>query len=222
MPGVWDYIKFCSIYFFLFLSVSLTPVLLERYYPDSVAAAVTAAACIWVTDTLTRGLTALCFCVSIAVFSMLLSAVRQCLTRVCGASPIALEDGTAVPPTPTTANTETDAEAPTVGESAFVFSLGPCTYFFAHNAFGNDVVSHDRPVLENLAAAALYVLHGFEVLVAAFLVLMFVVWLKKEHSDAAVAEPEVAVGAPVAPVEVLLFDDGVVGEKDLLKVEEKA
>ncbi|KAJ7837226.1 hypothetical protein B0H14DRAFT_2792142 [Mycena olivaceomarginata] len=182
MPGVWDYIKFCSIYFFLFLSVSLTPVLLERYYPDSVAAFYT----------LTRGLTALCFCVSIAVFSMLLSA-----------------DGTAVPPTPTTANTETDAEAPTVGESAFVFSLGPCTYFFVHNAFGNDVVSHDRPVLENLAAAALYILHGFEVLI-------------KEHSDAAVAEPEVAVGAPAAPVEVLLFDDGVVGEKDLLKVEEKA
>jgi hypothetical protein len=96
-----------------------------------------------------------------------------------------------------------------------------CTSFVVGNIFFKDVVSLDHPVLENLAAAALYILRGFEVMFAAILVLMFVVWHKKKRSDTAATELEVAVGAPAAPVEVL-FDDGVVDEKDLLKAEEKA
>jgi hypothetical protein len=220
------YIKFYAIFFLVSLSFLLTPVLLERYYPDSPAAAMAAAACVWVTDTFARGFSALCLCMALAMFSMLLSDARQWLTRPRGASPIALEDGTAVPPTPTTANAETDAsaEAPAIAVKATLasklFSFVSCTYFFVRNIFINDVVSLDRPVLENLADAALYILRGFEVLFAAFLVLVFVAWLKKNRSDGA-AEPEVAVGAPAAPVEVL-FDDGMVDEKDLLKAEEKA
>jgi hypothetical protein len=182
------------------------------------------AACVWVTDTFARGITALCFCMATAMSSMLLSDARQWLTRARSASPIALEDGTAVPPTPTTANAEADAEAPAVAAKptliskliSFVF----CTYFFVRNLFVYGVVSHDRPVLENFTAAALYILRGFEVLFTALLVLGFVAWLKKKRSDG-VAEPEVAVDVPAAPVEVL-FDDGVVDEKDLLKAEKKA
>ncbi|KAJ7802781.1 hypothetical protein B0H14DRAFT_2890882, partial [Mycena olivaceomarginata] len=170
MPGVWDYIKFCSIYY-----------------------------------TLTRGLTALCFCVSIAVFSMLLSAVRQCLTRVCGASPIALEDGTPCPPTPTTANTETDAEAPTRRRVRVRLLPRPLHLLLCLQRLRQRRRFARPPGLVRRVSRP-YVRRR----------------LKKEHSDAAVAEPEVASARPAAPVEVLLFDDGVVGEKDLLKVEEKA
>jgi hypothetical protein len=218
------YIKFCTFFFLVSLSFLLTPILLERYYPDSAEAAMAVAACVWVTDTFARGLTALCFCVAIAISSMLFSDARQWLTRARSASPIALEDGTAVPPTPTTTNVETDAEAPAVPVRATLISKLIAfvfwTYFFVRNLFVYDVVSHDRPVLENFTAAALYILRGFEVLLTALLVLGFVAWLKKKRSDG-VAEPEVAVGAPAAPVEVL-FDDGVVDEKDLFKAEEKA
>ncbi|KAJ7793182.1 hypothetical protein B0H14DRAFT_3159758 [Mycena olivaceomarginata] len=178
-----------AIVFLGFLSFLLMPMLLMRYYPDSAEVTMAVAAWIWVIDTYTSGVTA-----------FLAYPPR-------GASPIALEDGTAVPPTPTTANTETDAATPAMSvKAALIFKpicFISCTSFVVGNIFFKDVVSLDHPVLENLAAAALYILRGFE------------------RSDTAATELEVAVGAPAAPVEVL-FDDGVVDEKDLLKAEEKA
>jgi hypothetical protein len=214
-----------AIVFIGFLSFLLMPMLLMRYYPDSAEVAMAVAAWIWVIDTYTSGVTAFCLCIVIAMSGMLVCDARQWLTRPRGASPIALEDGTAVPLTPTTANTETDAATPAMSvKAALIFKpicFISCTSFVVGNIFFKDVVSLDHPVLENLAAAALYILRGFEVMFAAILVLMLVVWHKKKRSDTAATELEVAVGAPAAPVEVL-FDDGVVDEKDLLKAEEKA
>ncbi|KAJ7884662.1 hypothetical protein B0H13DRAFT_2045627 [Mycena leptocephala] len=212
-----------DIAFLGFLSFLLVPMLLMRYYPDSAEVAMAVAAWIWVIDTYTSGVTAFCLCIAIAMSSMLVCDSLQWLTRPRGASPIALEDGTAVPPTPTTANTETDAATPAMSvKAALILKLIcfiSCTSFVVGNIFFKDVVSLDRPVLENLAPAALYILRGFEVMFAAILVLMFVVWHKKRRSDAAATELEAAVGAPATPVEVL-FDDGVVDEKDLLKAED--
>jgi hypothetical protein len=126
-----------------------------------------------------------------------------------------------VPSPPTTAKAVTDvpAVAAKVTLTSKFLSFVSSTFWFVWNIFFRDVVSLDHPVLKNLAAAVLYILRGFEVLFAAFFILMFVAWLRKKRSGGA-AEPEVAVGAPAAPVEVL-FDDGVVDEKDLLKGESR-
>jgi len=222
------WVKVYVSFFFIALFFLLAPVLIEAYYPT---AAPVAAVCVWITDTFARGFTSLTLCMALIMLCLLGSDARGWVARVRArraspaTGPIALEDGIATPaPASTNANATAEALAakaevatpPTL--TSKLFSLISCSYFFARNLFTADVVALDRPVLDNLAAAALYILRGFEVLFAVFLVLVFVAYVKQQRAAGAAPVPEVQ--APVQPVPVLV---GVVvkvkDEKEMLKEE---
>jgi len=184
--------------------------LIERYYPD---VASVAAAFVWVMDTASLGFTAATFCMALIMLCVFVNDAHKWLTsaRTRSASPVALEDGTAVPapaPTPTP-----DVEEPahlTLTSKLIYFTTS--SYFFSRQILANDVVSSERPLLENLGSALLYILRGLEVLFAVYLVLVFVAWLKKRPGAAA---PEVgAAQTPAPPVEVLFEAVDVEDEKD--------
>jgi hypothetical protein len=79
---------------------------------------------------------------------------------------------------------------------ADIFSLLSSSYCFIQQWFIADIVSLRRPLLENLAAALLYTLRGLDVIFVWVLILVFVIWLKKQPSDA-------AAQAPAPPAEML-------------------
>ncbi|KAJ7615207.1 hypothetical protein DFH06DRAFT_1239838 [Mycena polygramma] len=127
--------------------------------------------------------------------------------------PISLEDGTAeadtevAPATPTAAPTPAaDKAKPTIVSK--VLSLLSFTYFFTRQVMLNELVSFDRPALDNILAVALYVLRGLEVVFAAFLALLFVAWIR--YKKPAAPEAEEASVLPVvveAPMEVKEKDE---------------
>ncbi|KAJ6505828.1 hypothetical protein C8R47DRAFT_1066704 [Mycena vitilis] len=209
------YLAGCLIAVFLIL----TPVLIEAYYPQ---AAPVAEALVWVTDTISRGFGALCFVMAVGLFGSLTNSSRKGLVRLFtrraspATGPISLEDGTAdaeAPLTPPAAAADAtpaaaDKAKPTIVSK--VLSLLSFTYFFTRQVMLNELVSFDRPALDNVLAVALYVLRGLEVVFAAFLALLFVAWLryKKPAAPAAEEAPVLPVVAE-APVEVREKDEKV-------------
>jgi hypothetical protein len=93
---------------------------------------------------------------------------------------------------------------------ADIFSLLSSSYCFIQQWFIADIVSLRRPLLENLAAALLYTLRGLDVIFVSFLILVFVIWLKKRPSYA-VAQ------APARPVEVLFNGVATKEEKEYME-----
>ncbi|KAJ7621695.1 hypothetical protein DFH06DRAFT_770328 [Mycena polygramma] len=196
------YVKAYVIGFLGALFFLLTPVLIEAYYPE---AAPVAQAFVWVTDTTARGLGALSFVMAIGLIVSLCNSTRKGLVRLCtrraspATGPISLEDGTAetdaevTPPTASPTPAAADKSKPTIISK--VLSLLSFTYFFTRQVMLNELVSFDRPVLDNVLAVALYVLRGLEVVFAAFLVLLFVAWIRYKKPAAPAAEE-----APVLPV----------------------
>ncbi|KAJ7621685.1 hypothetical protein DFH06DRAFT_1143428 [Mycena polygramma] len=192
------YVKAYVIGFLGALFFLLTPVLIEAYYP---VAAPVAAAFDWVNDTAARALGALSFVMAIGLILSLGNSARKGLVLFCtrrarpAAGPISLEDGTAevepplTPPAPVVA----DKSKPTLLSQ--LLSLLSFTYFFTRQCMLNELVSFDRPVLENVLAVALYVLRGLEVLFALFLALLVAAWVRHKKPAAPTAEE-----APVLPV----------------------
>jgi hypothetical protein len=207
------YYIFCLVLILFFLA----PALMDRYYPE--APALARATVGWFRDTLSRGFAALTFLAAIYNICSLSSDAYKWLSGLRSASPatgpIALEDGTAEPVEPTLPSgtgSEAAPETPAEAEakpSLFgrIFSLLSCSYFFIQQWFIDGIVSLKRPLLENLGSVLLYILRGFEVLFALFLIMVFVAWVKQSSSGAAAAEGVTAAPAP-APAPVL-FDDGV-------------
>ncbi|KAJ7852253.1 hypothetical protein B0H13DRAFT_2398764 [Mycena leptocephala] len=101
-----------------------------------------------------------------------------------------------------------------------IVSLASCSYYFIQQWYLDDIVSLNRSLLENLGSVLLYILRGFEVLFALFLIKVFVVWMEKGSSDVAAAEGVTAAPAPAAPLQILL-DNGVPTkeEKEFIQVE---
>ncbi|KAJ6568909.1 hypothetical protein B0H19DRAFT_1134201 [Mycena capillaripes] len=194
------YVKGCAIAFLGTIFLLLTPVLIERHYPE---AAPVAAAFVWVTDSIACGLSSLIFLLASVLFVSLIIDARKGIASLCGArpaiGPISLEEGTAEPaaPTPPT-GADAVAPAPAASEPGVfrkLLSLA-CFISFLTSQFSRvDIVSLQRPVLENLVFVALYLLRGCEVLFAGFLVLLFVAYLKLKSTNA-----ETAVQTPTLPV----------------------
>ncbi|KAJ7621699.1 hypothetical protein DFH06DRAFT_770387 [Mycena polygramma] len=211
------YLAGCVIAVFLIV----TPVLIETYYPQ---AAPVAEALVWVTNTISRGFGALCFVMAVGLLGSLGNSARKGLVRLCtrraspATGPISLEDGTAEAEAPLTPPAAAADATPATAEKSKptivskVLSLLSFTYFFTRQVMLNELVSFDRPALDNVLAVALYVLRGLEVVFAMFLALLFVAWVryKKPAAPAAVEAPVLPVVAE-APVEVKEKD-----EKELL------
>ncbi|KAK7065037.1 hypothetical protein R3P38DRAFT_64876 [Favolaschia claudopus] len=224
-PSFLTQLKYYFLFFLTLTSLYLAPILIEAYYPPLKPLG---DACQWLTDAFDRGFFALCTVMAVTMLSMLVNDARLFLARVftrrTATGPVALEDGVAVPPSPLPA-----ADAPVIEDPAApapapgvqvkatihgkIFSLLSTTWFAYRQIAREHLVSLDRPVLENVADVALYLLRGFEVLFALFLGLMFVGYMRGK-SAAAAAEGEATV-LPVATEVEVLFDEAE-------KVDEKA
>jgi hypothetical protein len=212
-----------------------TPLLIDLYYPQATSVR---AAFVWTRNRFTRGFAAFAFLGAIYNICSLSTDAYKWLSGLRSTSPatgpIALEDGTTEPPIPAVP-TDTDASteapvfsflpslygrAPKPSVIRRIFSLASCSYYFILQWYLDDIVSLNRPLLENLGSVLLYILRGFEVLFALFLIKVFVVWMEKGSSVAA-AEGVTAAPAPAAPLQILL-DDGVPTkeEKEYVQVEE--
>ncbi|KAJ7611490.1 hypothetical protein DFH06DRAFT_1308279 [Mycena polygramma] len=215
------YVKAYVIGFLGALFFLLTPVLIEAYYPE---AAPVAAAFDWVNETAARGLGALSFVMGIGLILSVGNSACKGLVRLFtrraspATGPISLEDGTADAGTEVAPATPTAIPAPAAADKAKpillsqVLSLLSFTYFFTRQCMLNELVSLDRPVLDNVLAVALYVLRGLEVVFTLLFALLFIAWVRhKKPAAPAAEEPPVLPVVAEAPVEVKDKD-----EKELL------
>ncbi|KAJ6568933.1 hypothetical protein B0H19DRAFT_1349669 [Mycena capillaripes] len=162
-------------------------ILAVQQLSTSLEAATVAAACVWLTNTLRRGLGALYFIGSLSMLCLLLKDAYNWLSqRLRRASstpapgPIALEDGTAAPPADATnANEDANALAPAPSS---VESLIPrvclsiaLALSFAIMCWKGDGISLKRPLPENLRNSAVFLFDAFQVLLVLFIVLALVV-----------------------------------------------
>ncbi|KAJ7233603.1 hypothetical protein B0H12DRAFT_1143604 [Mycena haematopus] len=188
--------------------------LLARYYP---AAAPIASAIVWIRDAIDHGLATLTFLLIPVLLAALAYDAHIWLTRrhtVRRATPgtVALEEGTA---TPTRMLTSSRAsQQPTGTVASKLSSLIFLTYFLMWHLFRTGIVSLERPFLENLGSALMYLLIGMPVVSTVFLVCELAVMLQKRRSAAAAAR---AITLPAGPLVEVLFDDaasnGESGEK---------
>ncbi|KAJ6505530.1 hypothetical protein C8R45DRAFT_972979 [Mycena sanguinolenta] len=197
------YFIFCMVVAFSYLP----PILIEAFYP---AAAPVAAVFVWITDTGSRALAAVMFCLAIAMLGLLARDAYKGLFRALTTSstgPIALEDGTATPaatgPTPNAEVAIPQAtQLPLTAVRKFLL-LFISTSFCAQQFLLNDIVFADRPLLQNIGAAVMHILRGFQVLpllYCAFLIVIAINMMQKRRAERAAAQagdaqvPRVDVG----------------------------
>ncbi|KAJ7159676.1 hypothetical protein C8R46DRAFT_372829 [Mycena filopes] len=199
----------------LFLVAFFAPLLTEVYYP---AAAPVATALVWFTDAIGRGIAAAAFFSLLATLALFVRDIRR---RITGAS---------AAPTPTPAALEaatTDSDTPTSEPSLTqkLLSTVLMSCFLVRQCLRDDVLSRERPLLENALSALVYLFHGLEVLFALFLLLVCLVVVFR-RSAAGVADADAVPAATTQPEAVeVLFDDGANGDEEegvLVQMEEKA
>ncbi|KAF8207459.1 hypothetical protein K438DRAFT_1815008 [Mycena galopus ATCC 62051] len=213
----------------------LLPALIERYYP---AAAPVATVITWVGDKGALGFTAIMFTTALFLLSSLVCDTQASISRVFNrrtTGPIALEEGVAmsVPaaaPAPAaniaaedTAAASANSRIPKNSQPSVIsklFSLLCATYFISSQFLTRDIVSLQRPSLDNVGAALLHLLRGFEVLFAIFLVLVLVAGVKKQWRSASPAA--VAAPAPAPPVQGLIPVDVAVAYDEKEELVEEA
>jgi len=189
----------------------LAPDLL-RLYPHPYTAAL-ADGCAWAGDKAKQGLASLTFLFAVAAACQLtLNAYRWITDASAPApapappTPAALEEGLTVLevevgpapshalPSPssgttTSSNAISGAHA-TTGGLILIVLLSTLffvwQFFFVHR---NEIISPARPVLENVGAAALWILRGWEVVFVAGMVAAAVGWVRKKRAAALEAEP---------------------------------
>ncbi|KAJ7115285.1 hypothetical protein C8R44DRAFT_855319 [Mycena epipterygia] len=214
----------------------LAPTVLESY-PQTAALA---SALTWVGNKVSQGVTTFIFLIAVCMLSSLVGDFRAWLTSTAAPitpTPAELEDGTATPPSelpvPDAAAAAAAAAAATPTEPAAnakpstlraILTLICSGVYFAFDFFQRDIVSLDKPLLENVGAALLFLLRGFEIIFVMFLVLVVGARLamgSRSARRAAVAEAAAAAAPPT-----VLFDEGEVaevpaakGEKEALEVE---
>ncbi|KAJ6505503.1 hypothetical protein C8R45DRAFT_550218 [Mycena sanguinolenta] len=212
----------------------IAPLVIDRHFADVPAAVSLAAALRWLGDKGLQGLTAVIVFAWAAVLCSLLNDVRKFVGRVICArmapptGPIALEEGTVVPPLPTTTDDATAPSSPTAAPKNAPMTVGQklisifsSTYFLVsqiRSSIRTNTISLERPILENLWTGLKYVLRGCEVLFALFLMLMLVAAVKQQWTESIVPAP--APSAP-APVQVLVSVDVHVADDEKASIKEK-
>ncbi|KAJ7232457.1 hypothetical protein B0H12DRAFT_1239654 [Mycena haematopus] len=180
----------------------LAPYLIERYYP---AAAPIAAAIVWLRDAIDHGLATMTFLLIPVLLGALAYDAHIWLTRrrtARRATPgtVALEGGTATP----MLTSSHAAQQPTGTVASKLLSLLSFTYFLMWHLFRTGIVSLERPFLENLGSALMYLLSGMPVVITVFWICVFVDLLHKRRSAATAAQ---ANTLPAGPLVEVLFDD---------------
>ncbi|KAF7367796.1 hypothetical protein MSAN_00843800 [Mycena sanguinolenta] len=215
----------------------IAPVVIDRRFANVPAAVSLAAVLRWIGNKGLEGLTAVIVFAWVGVLCSLLNDARRFVGRAISArmapptGPIALEEGTAIPPLPPTADDTTVSSSPaaapknsplTIGQK--LISISSSTYFLVSQiraSIRSNTISFDRPILENVWVGLKYMLRGCEVIFALLLVLMLVAAVKQQWSGS--ASPAPAQSTP-APVQVLVSVDVHVAEdeKAAIKEEEEA
>ncbi|KAJ7037172.1 hypothetical protein C8F04DRAFT_1093649 [Mycena alexandri] len=223
------YIKAYVIGFLATLLLLLTPTLIERYYPQ---AAPMATALVWLTDSIACGLSTLSVIMGSGLLISLLEDACNGIARLCGARPatgsISLEEGTTEPapvssvePAFTTdTSTDTAQPSPTASEPGVgrkLLSLACFIYFLTSQFRRGNIVSLERPVLENLLTVWEYLVRGCKVVVTGFLLLTVLfaayLWLKFTGARTAAEAPTLPVVAETAAVEVADTKEEIKEEK---------
>jgi Zn-dependent protease len=173
------YLKGFCVFSIIYVLSILCLVLIQRFYPEATSVV---AAAITIDDRVARAFAAHSFFTALYYICSLLNCARKRLTN---------------------ASLATDTEQTLLNTPGAVRTTMWCllchTYVFAHQWMTADIVSLKRPLLQNFKAALMYTLRGLNVLFVAFLIFVFVRWLKE-------GSPDVAAQAPPPPVQVL--DDG--------------
>ncbi|KAJ6459169.1 hypothetical protein C8R47DRAFT_141835 [Mycena vitilis] len=205
----------CNTGFSVYLCLLLTPLLqaIGAYFPQ---AAPVVAAVVWVRDTGAHAFGAFSFFMTITLLLSLGNDVRKRLERLythrasSTIGPLSLEDGTA--------DEHIHAPIP-AAESKHtllikVVALFLFAAFFTSRCFLDDRLSLNKPVLDNIRAAGLYVLHGLVNLSVLGSMLLLVALVQYKHPVAQV-DGEVSglsVVAEASPMEEMEEQ----GEKALL------
>ncbi|KAJ7604177.1 hypothetical protein DFH06DRAFT_316563 [Mycena polygramma] len=200
----------CNTGFSIYLLLLFTPLLQATgaYFPQ---AATVVATVVWVRDAGAHAFGAFSFLMVITLLLSLGNDVRKGLERLCThrasstIGPLSLEDGTAGKhihaPIPATKYKHT-----LLVKAVALFLFGA---FFTSRCFLDDLLSLDKPVLDNILAVALYLLQGLEDLSVLFSILLVVAWVQYKR-PAAQVEGEVSVLSVVAeasPVEEMEPDE---------------
>ncbi|KAJ7208905.1 hypothetical protein GGX14DRAFT_395530 [Mycena pura] len=206
--------KGCAIGFLITLFLLLSPLLIERYYPQF---APVAAAFVQITDTILCGLDSLLFLTVLALGFLLI--YLACNSRRSAAGAIALEDGTADPTAPAPPTGADDvAPVPAASESSAwsnLTSYALLTYSWSLGSrFTRKAMAFShRPMIQKLGALSVYLLRGFAILFVAFLLMHFVTYLKLKFTPSETA-------ASAHPPHIV-FAEGITEEVAATK-EEKA
>ncbi|KAJ7046171.1 hypothetical protein C8F04DRAFT_1063538 [Mycena alexandri] len=186
----------------------------------------------WVAEMVIQGLASFSLFIAVAMACSLASDAYRWLTGATAEptpTPAQLEDGTtatslhdlaileaevagAEPPAPdsSSSTTESDTQRTTAGD---IIALIGGSAFFAYEFAQREVVSLDKPWLENVGAGLLFILRGFEVIFGLALLLMFGAWVTRSRSGASTAT------VLAAPVEVLF--EGTLPEEEMMLTTEK-
>jgi hypothetical protein len=198
---------FCA--FFLFF---LAPEYLKSY-PQT---ATLADAFTWASERFMQGIASLAFFFAICASCLLACNAYRWVTGAPAAetvpapTPAALEDGTATqlhdlavleaevagaePPLSSSSAKSDDATwHTTIGGNVMMLVLS--SVIFGYEFLTHEVVSLDKPLMENVGATLLYILRGWEVLFVGFVLFMAGAWIAKSRSAAA--------ATPLPPDEVL-------------------
>jgi len=186
-------------------------------YPPMVTLAL---AFIWVGEKFVAGYSAFAVIVLVAFLCSLLSDAHRWLTgasETTAPTPAELEAGTAsTAPEPTTPEADTPSTPSTASAKlstrlVMVPAIGLVVLYILVRC---DVVSLDKPLLENIGAALLFFLHGLEVDFAVLVLLFFGALItqgwRSRRTAAAVATPP-----------TVLFDEGEVVEEAPVAKEER-
>ncbi|KAJ6505462.1 hypothetical protein C8R45DRAFT_1070155 [Mycena sanguinolenta] len=199
-----------AVFAFLFM---IAPLVIDRHFANVPAAVSLAAALRWLGDKGIQGLTAVIVFAWVAVLCSLLNDARKFVGRVISArmapptGPIALEEGTVVPPLPTTTDDAIPPSSPASAPKNASMTVGQKLISVSWSTIRTGTISLQRPILENVWAELKYVFRGCEVVFALFLVLMLVAAVKQRWSDSAASAPAPSAPAPVVSVDVHVADD---------------
>ncbi|KAJ7615201.1 hypothetical protein DFH06DRAFT_1239811 [Mycena polygramma] len=165
----------------LLLSFALfTPILLTWYTEMGLLAA----SLYWTAEICTLGFTAIMFILALITFCALILDIHKFLVSLCSAEPITLDDQHitwAAETSPATSSTMVNLlEPPTFLGKIFIFLCLP--YFVQVQWKHKHIGSMQRPLLENLSAAALYLLQGAGAVCVVTALLFIIWWIRKPRA----------------------------------------
>jgi hypothetical protein len=207
----------CAFFLFFFAPEYL------KSYPQTAALA---DAFTWASERFMQGIASLAFFFAVCAAGLLVYDAYRWVTGAPAAetvpapTPAELEDGTATqlhdlavleaevagaepPPSPSSAKSDDATWHTTTAGNVMMLVLH--SVVFGYEFFMHEVVSLDKPLMENVGATLLYILRGWEVLFVGFVLFVASAWIAKS--------PSAAAAVPLPPDEVL-FEGTLLDEEE--------